>query len=462
MTRVVVISVDGLAGFYWGDERARMPALRSLAARGALARSVESVFPSTTWPSHATIVTGVRSDRHGVVANSILNRATGVAEDLTGDPVYDAADLFRAPTLWDVAHVRGRTAAAIDWPGTRRASAFGFNLPFFKDQRVFREHTAPAVWGELEALGYPVDRMGEWAELPKRFLKDGMVGALATHVFTRHAPDLLFVHFLCTDSFQHLWGPRSPEAYWAIDYVDERIARFLAALPEGEVPDRTALVVVSDHGFLPVERELRPNVRLRELGLFGASASASRGETGPGSPPARRTLGGAGGRVGAPHSIGRGPERGAARFVSNGGGGLVYVEHRDRRGLARELAVELGRLDGVANVWTEDAFASLGLPSPEANARVGDLLLETEPPCMFVNDADGVDLTGPTRRYRGAHGHLASRADNRAFFLAVGPGIKPGVELGSIATVDIAPTIAHLLGLELENVEGRVLREIFS
>jgi predicted AlkP superfamily pyrophosphatase or phosphodiesterase len=427
MTRVIVMSIDGLAGFYWADERARMPTLRSLAARGALARSVESVFPSTTWPSHATIVTGVRSDRHGVVANSILNRATGAAEDLTGDPVYDAADLFRAPALWDVAHARGRTAAAIDWPGTRRASALGFNLPFFKDQRVFREHTAHEVWAELEALGYPVDRMGEWAELPKRFLKDGMVGSLATHVFTRHAPDLLFVHFLCTDSFQHLWGPRSPEAYWAIDYVDERVATFLAALPEGEVPDRTALVVVSDHGFLPVERELRPNVRLRELGLL-AGVSA----------------------------------RGAARFVSNGGGGLVYVEHRDRRGLARELAADLGRLEGVANVWTEDAFASLGLPSPEANARVGDLLLETEPPYMFVNDADGADLTGPTRRYRGAHGHLASRADNRAFFLALGPGITPGVELGSIATVDIAPTIAHLLGVGLPNVEGRVLGEIFS
>ena len=432
MARLIVISIDGLAGFYWDDPAARMPTLRGLAARGALARSVESVFPSTTWPSHATIVTGVRPHRHGVVANSILNRETGVAEDLTGDPIYDAAALYHAPTLWDVARAAGLTAAALDWPGTRRAAALGFNLPFFKDQRVFHEHTAPEVLGELSSLGYPVGRMGEWAELPKRFMKDAMVAELAAHVFGRHRPDLLLVHFLCTDSFQHLWGPRSPEAYWAIEYVDERIARLLARLPEGEVPERTALVVLSDHGFLPVEREIRPNVRLRQLGLLRVDDAG-------------------------------GVRRARARFVANGGGGLLYVlGHHDRAGLARELAAELGRLDGVANAWTEDLFPALGLPSPGANPRLGDVAFETESGAMFVSEAVDAEPLGPTRRYRGAHGHLPSRPENRAFLLAVGPGIKPGVELGPIATVDIAPTLGHLLGVALPDVEGRVLTEIFE
>jgi predicted AlkP superfamily pyrophosphatase or phosphodiesterase len=427
--RVIVISVDGLAGFYWSDARARMPTLRALAARGALATRVDTVFPSTTWPSHATIVTGVRSRRHGVVANSILNRATGAAEDLTGDPIHDADALYRVPTLWDVARAAGLGSAAIDWPGTRHASGLGWSLPFFKDQTVFREHTPAHVWDELVASGHPVERMGEWAELPKRFLKDAMIGALAGQVYARHAPDLLLVHFLCTDSFQHLWGPRSHEAYWAIEYVDERIRQFLASLPDGEVPERTSLVVLSDHGFFPVEREIRPNVRLRELGLLAADD--------------------AGRIVGGP-----------ARFVSNGGGGMVYLEHADPRGLARELATELARVEGVASVWTEDAFDSLGLPSPRTNARVGDLVVETEPPYMFVNDAtEGV--IAPTRRYRGTHGHLGSRPDNRAFFLAVGPRVKAGIELGPIATVDVAPTIASLLGVSLGDVEGRTLTEIF-
>ena len=75
-----------------------------------------------------------------------------------------------------------------------------------------------------------MDRQGEWAQLPKRFMKDAMVADVAMHVLARHAPDLLLVHFLSTDSFQHLYGPRSPEAYWAIEYVDDRIGRLLASL----------------------------------------------------------------------------------------------------------------------------------------------------------------------------------------------------------------------------------------
>ena len=112
---------------------------------------------------------GVRPDRHGVVANYILNRQSGLTEDLTGDPIYDADRLLRVPTVYDVAHAAGRRTAAVDWPCTRRAAGLDFNLPFFKDQRVFESATHPDVWRELKALGLPVDRLGEWSQLPKRF-----------------------------------------------------------------------------------------------------------------------------------------------------------------------------------------------------------------------------------------------------------------------------------------------------
>src|SRR5437870_12388790 len=197
--RVVVISIDGFAAFYWGDPQARLPTLRSLADRGAVAAGVETVFPSTTWPTHASLVTGVSPRAHGVVANYVWNRRTRMHEDLTGDPIYDAPDLLRAPTVYDTAHAVGMRTAAIDWPATRNARTLHFNLPFFKDQHVFERWTARAVWDELTALGYPMGRQGEWAQLPKRFLKDAMVASVAAHVVHRHAPDLLLMHFLCVD-----------------------------------------------------------------------------------------------------------------------------------------------------------------------------------------------------------------------------------------------------------------------
>ena len=79
--RVIVISIDGFAAFYWRDPEARLPTLRRLAERGAVAAGMETVFPSTTWPTHASLMTGVSPSVHGVVANHILNRGTRVPEE---------------------------------------------------------------------------------------------------------------------------------------------------------------------------------------------------------------------------------------------------------------------------------------------------------------------------------------------------------------------------------------------
>src|SRR5262249_47775547 len=166
-----------------------------------------------------------------------------------------------------------------------------FNLPMFKIQKIFETHTDARVWKELAELGYPIERQGEWAELPKRFLKDAMVADLAIDVLKRHAPDVMLLHFLCADSHQHLYGPRSPEAYWAIAYIDALVGRVLGALGADGL-ERTSVVVVSDHGFLPVSKNIRPNVRLRKLGLLRAGVDGA--------------LAG-----------------GEARFVSNGGSGWI-------------------------------------------------------------------------------------------------------------------------------------------
>src|SRR5229473_3414119 len=344
--RVIVISIDGLAAFYWSDPQARVPTLRRLAERGAVASGVETVFPSTTWPTHVSLVTGVSPRAHGVVANHILNRDTRTPEDLTGDPIYDAPALLRAKTIYDRAHESGLRTAAIDWPATRNATTLDFNLPFFKDQRVFETQTARGVWEELRDLGYPLDRQGEWAQLPKRFYKDEMVASVASHVARRHEPDLLLVHFLCVDSFQHLYGPRSPEAYWAIEYVDGLIGRFLASLPTAAAAE-TSVFVVSDHGFLPSAREIRPNVRLRRLG-------------------AQRE----------------------ARFVMNHGAGALYRLDADPAALA-QLAREIAAMEGVSGTWPASEYGSLGLPSPATHHQVADVMFEAAPGYSFGDAAGG-------------------------------------------------------------------------
>jgi predicted AlkP superfamily pyrophosphatase or phosphodiesterase len=427
--KAIVISIDGLAGFYWDDPAARLPTLRRLAERGVVASRMEAVYPSTTWPTHVSMLTGVSPARHGVVGNYILDRDSGQPEDLTGDPIYDAPRLLRAPTVYDLAHAAGRRTAAIDWPATRHSPSLDWCLPFFKNQAVFERETPAAVWQELGRLGFPRERQGEWAQLPRRLFKDKMVADLAIHVARQHRPDLLLVHFLCTDSLQHLHGPRSPEAYWAIEYVDGLIGRFLSTLPAGELEERTALFVVSDHGFLAVDREVRPNVRLRQLGLLRVDAE--------------------------------GRAEGGTRFVTNHGAGYLYLLGGDRQARARDLAAELGALEGVARVWTAHEYAALGLPTPAENPLVGDVALEAQPGWAFGDEARGDDLTGPPR-YRGNHGYLPTHADNHAFFLATGPGLARGRRLEKMRSRDVAPTLALVLGIPMPDVEGQALEHVIT
>ena len=375
-------------------------------------------MPAASAPRSASLVTGVSPRAHGVVANHILNRTTLAPEDLTGDPIYDAPALLRAQTVYDRAHAAGLRTAAIDWPATRNARTLDFNLPFFKDQQVFETQTARGVWEELRALGYPLQRQGEWAQLPKRFYKDEMVGSVAAHVARRHEPNLLLVHFLCVDSFQHLYGPRSPEAYWAIEYVDGLIGRFLASLPTAVV-DQTSVFVVSDHGFLPSTREIRPNVRLRRLGVLRE-----------------------------------------ARFVMNHGAGALYRLDGDERAL-EEVAREVEKMEGVSGMWSAGDYPALGLPAPADHPQVADVMFEAAPGYSFGDAAEG-DAEHGAPKYLGTHGQRPAYADNAAFFLAAGAGIARGREIAQIKSRDVAPTVARVLGADMGAVEGSVLEQALA
>src|SRR5262245_24417274 len=100
---VVLITIDGLAGFYLSDPHASLPTLRRMAKQGAVAEGLRVSNPSVTWPNHATLITGVHPNKHSVFFNGVLVRSGG------GDPVQidgwrDQKELIAVPTLYDHLH----------------------------------------------------------------------------------------------------------------------------------------------------------------------------------------------------------------------------------------------------------------------------------------------------------------------------------------------------------------------
>ena len=169
--RVIVISIDGFASFYWRDPAVRAPVLRRPAERGVLAAGMECVFPSTTWPTHVSLVTGVSPRAHGVVANHILNRETLQPEDLTGDPIPTAP--LRAQTA-TTARMRGPQNAAIACPplATRRRSTSSAVLKISRYRDTDRRGVLKSYRARL-----PMHRRANGPS-PKRFSRR-MVGSVA-------------------------------------------------------------------------------------------------------------------------------------------------------------------------------------------------------------------------------------------------------------------------------------------
>ncbi len=120
-------------------------------------------------------------------------------------------------------------------------------------------------------------------------------------------------------------------------------------------------------------------------------------------------------------------------------------------------------LEGVDRILGPEDFPAFGLPDPEKNNQMADLALAGKEGYSFGANTDGaavVDITGPG--YPGNHGYLNSDKDMNAIFIAWGYGITPGDSLPIFNNVDVAPTIASLLGLKMNNIDGVPLNAILK
>src|SRR5689334_2803248 len=78
---VVVISIDGLMPRTYLSAGWNAPTLRNLATHGVFAQGVVGVFPTVTYPSHTTLITGVPPALHGIYTNRLVapgSRSNGV------------------------------------------------------------------------------------------------------------------------------------------------------------------------------------------------------------------------------------------------------------------------------------------------------------------------------------------------------------------------------------------------
>jgi predicted AlkP superfamily pyrophosphatase or phosphodiesterase len=119
-------------------------------------------------------------------------------------------------------------------------------------------------------------------------------------------------------------------------------------------------------------------------------------------------------------------------------------------------------IEGIDKVIEPSEYGAYGLPNPADNQQMGALFLTAKDGYAFTNAVGDETVVDAPAGSLGAHGYLGTDPDLRALFIASGRGIKRGVTLDVIDSIDIAPTAARLLGVELPNVEGKILTSVLA
>jgi predicted AlkP superfamily pyrophosphatase or phosphodiesterase len=426
---VVMISVDGLAGYYLDDPKAEMPVIRQLAGEGMRAASMRAAAPTVTWPNHTTLVTGDYPAQHGVVGNNYYDRATGKQVTLIWDPIYDKDQIVKVPTIYDLAKESGLKTTAVRWPASRGAKTLDWTTPDVVVGALYKKYTTPELQEEWSAAKIGVDGSRNGGEAPEHIDISGSEDEEVTRGFDlilqKHKPNLGLLHLLNVDHTEHSKGPRSPEAYAAIKEADRQVGEVWNELKK-DYPGKATLIIVSDHGFSPIEHVMMPNVILRNAGLLD---------------------------VKGPRVVG-----GAVRIVPQGGSALVYIlDQANRASIVERVKKALDGVKGVDKVVGPDDLLASGFGDAAHEPNNPDMLLMAKEGWVFGDTAAGALPFVDKPERNGSHGHNPDIPDLHATFVAWGVGIKAGSELGEIRNIDVAPTIAKLLGVEMGDVAGKPL-----
>lgn len=403
---VVIITVDGFRPDFYLDSTWNAFNIRQLMPQGTYACGVNSDFPSITYPSHTTIVTGVMPVRHGIYYNSVFE-PTGP----TGK-VYWNNSSIKVPTLWAAATARGLKVASLLWPVSADAPVL-YDIPDIGSlgDSVREVYSKPA--GFTRELRENV--FGGAAKI--NYGKDENTGRIAAYVIKKDKPALMTIHLFSVDHFQHEQGRSGPLVRAAVADADSAVGIIVAALKDAGIWDKTVIIVTGDHGFLTITETVNPNVWLAGAGLI---TDLKKDEW-------------------------------KAQFYSAGGSAYLYLKDKnDKETLGKVMRL----LDTLPEA--EKNFVRI-IDRPEldrigANPEVA-LALSGLSGASFGNEAAGPAVKPA---HGGTHGYFPDFREIQTGFVAHGPGIRQGGMITVMNLKDIAPTVAELLGIPFPSADGKV------
>ena len=409
---VILITIDGFRPDFYFEKEWHTPNLHKMVQEGTCAVGVNSVFPSITYPSHTTIVTGVQPAAHGIFYNGIFE-----PDSITGK-IYWNFHQITAPTLWQAVTDDGLKASSINWPASAEAPV-RYNIPDIGGKREdIIKYSVPV--GFLDTLNNQLFHHKEIADI--NLGKDQNSAKIAAWVIKKDKPNFLTVHLFSVDHFEHKAGRHGRMVEEAIADADEGVGIIRKAIQEAGMTDNTLLIVTGDHGFMDVSTNVYPNVWLAKAGLLDNPNGQWK-----------------------------------ARFHSTGGSAFLFLKDKnDMETLQKVKSI-------LSNLPAEEKKYIRIITTAEAQ-KIG-----ADPNASFelsgLNGASfGNEYTGKVIRTGkgGTHGYYPDSREIQTGFICVGKDVQTKYEIKTMNLRDITAIVAQYLQIQMPSCLGKVPAGLFK
>ncbi len=408
------------------------PNFRRIMEKRAEVDKVLSVFPAITYPAHTTLMTGCYPGKHGV-----YNNVPFKDYDDKKKHWYRFSKVIRVEDLFTAAKRAGCTTASVYWPitGCHPDIDYIINEYFFFYPE---EDTIEAFrnMGANDATVKVIEENRHIVEGVRRkevgFSYDRFLMKCACGLIRDVQPDVMLVHNCIPDSARHKYGAFGPELREGLDRVDQQLGDVIAAMEDAGVYEQTNFVILSDHGQLDFEKRTKVNVLLAEGGFLEVAPDGSVYDW-------------------------------QAYAQSNGMSASVYLRDPGNQKLYAQVYAYLQKLVddkkwGFTKVYTtEEVKEKYGTYGPFSFMLATDG--KTVASDAWTKNALQVFGADEQRPVKATHGYEPELGP-QPVFMAHGPAFKEGAFLANAKLVDIAPTLAKVLGQELPEAEGRCLTEL--
>lgn len=425
---VIVISFDAVSEEDL-EFLSKQPNFSKLIKNGALIKNVESVYPSLTYPAHATIVTGKYPKNHGVINNTVL--------DFKNDNPnwYWYRKYIKGDTIFDLAEKSGMKTCSILWPVTAR-SKITYNMPeIFCTKRYDNQILKSALAGSKIYQVNMNKKFGYLRQGMEEPYLDNFATEVAKKTIRELKPNLILLHLIDSDSQKHKYGIENKEVIESLKRHDERLGEIIESLKLAGIYEDSTIIALGDHSQINVNNVIKLNSILMKNDLINVN----------------------GNKIKSYKAIAK----------SCDGSSYIYLKNKndvETRKKVRDILNELKNKysNVIEEVYNNEEIKNLG-------ADINDsFMIEAKRGYYFIDDFLGeaievIDESSKIKhKLRASHGYLPSRDNYKTFFIAYGKTIKKGVVLEKGKLINHGPTIAKILDIDLRDCDGIVEERILN